>query len=304
MWHRDDEAFDERLAATPAPAPSAGERRNRELRQQMGEQDRWGSHEPDRVYIGQERTGARRLISTTRQKANAVPHLGLERLRARDRGWFGTLFASCEDEHEDGSYCGFARTTRAIHAFFFDEPPADNVDAFGFKIEEWDKAEMERARATRRRWQCLRVVFVFLVITAVVAGSVFVDEVAAKEKTLSAEQQAEFEAQIQAKIDRLTLPTPPPTPPPPTPPVAPWPPVVIEPPNSPPPIYQFGSIEDAREALRAGGVKKLDFNKLVGEEACVRVSGRKTSRRHVPRKKNIYIYYRHCSTRESTHHSD
>ena len=203
-WHLDDEAFDEKLAATAAPAPSAGERRNRELRQQMPapaeqqkqNQNRGGGYGNDhhQKYIASTTT------KTTRHKASGVPNLGLERLRARDKGWFGTLFASCEDEHEDGSYCGFRQTTRAIHRFFFDEPPAEHVDAFGFKIEEWDKAEMDRARATRRRWQCLRLVFLFIVITAVVAGSVFVDEVASKEKVMASEQQAAFEARIEAKV--------------------------------------------------------------------------------------------------------
>lgn len=257
MWHRDDESFDDKLAATAAPAPSAGERRNRELRQQVSE--RGGGH--DLVYIGQERTGERKLISTTRAKANAVPNLGLERLRVRDKGWFAVLFACCEDEHEDGSYCGFRKTTRAIHAFFFDEPPAENVDPFGFKIEEWDKVEMEKARATRRRWQCLRLVFLFLVVAAIVAGSVFIDEVASEQKVLAMQQQAGFEARVRAKVDRLT-PSKPPTPPNQPPTATPSPPVELEPPTLPPPIYQFASIEDAREALRAGGANKLDFNKL------------------------------------------
>ena len=43
--------------------------------------------------------------------------------------------------------------------------------------------------------------------------------------------------------------------------MAPFPPPA--PPLLPPPVYQFGSIEEAREALRAGGVNALDFNKLV-----------------------------------------
>lgn len=237
--------------------PSAGERRNRELRQQLSE--RGGGH--DLVYIGQERTGQCKLISTTRAKANAVPNLGLERLRARDRGWFGVLFACCEDEHEDGWYCGCRKTTRAIHAFFFDEPPAENVDAFGFKIEEWDTVEMEKARATRRRWQCLRLIFLFLVVAAIVAGSVFIDEAAAEEKVLATRRRAAFEAGVRAKVDRLTPPAPP-APPYHPPPAAPSPPVELETPASPPPVYQFGLIEDAREALRAGGANKLDFDKL------------------------------------------
>lgn len=255
MWHRDDEVFDEKMAATAAPGPSAGERRNRELRQHMS--DRGGD---DVVFIGQEASGARKLIPVSRAKANAVPHLGLERLRVRDKGWLGCLFASCEDEYEDGSYCGFRSTVRAIHAYFFEEPPADNVDAFGFRIEEWDKAGLDRARATRWRWQCIRLVFLFVVVTAIVTGSVFVDELRAKERALAMEQQAEFDERIQAKIDRLT---PPDLPPPNWPPTNPYPPP--EPPSPPPPFYQFASIEEAREVLAIGGTDNVDFNKLAGK---------------------------------------
>jgi hypothetical protein len=143
MWHRDDAAFDEKLAATAAPAPSAGERRNRELRQELNERERAGARNHDLMYIGQERTGSRKLISTTRAKANAVPPLGLERLRVRNKGLSGALFSCCEDEHEEGSYCGFRKglccstpTTRAIYAYFFDEPPGDNVDVFG-RVGVW-----------------------------------------------------------------------------------------------------------------------------------------------------------------------
>ena len=128
--------------------------------------------------------------------------------------------------------------------------------AAGYKIEEWDKVEMAKARATRNRWQCLRLLFLFVVITAIVAGSVFIDEVASAEKVLAMGEQRAFDERMRAKVDRLT-PSPPPLPnqPPTSPPLAP----PLPPPRK---VYQFSSIDEAREALRGGGTEHLDFSKL------------------------------------------